>query len=484
MVGVEPGALVAGKYRVERVIGRGGMGVVVAAVHVDLGQRVAIKVLLPEAMAHASTVARFEREARAVVGLESDHVARVFDVGRLDDGTPYMVMELLEGTDLAAESRERGRLPYAEAVGYVLQACDALGEAHRRGLVHRDVKPANLFLARRGRRDPIVKVLDFGISKLTSPEAAPDLTRTRDVMGSPLYMAPEQLRASKDVDARADVWSLGVTLYELVTGVAPFGGATLAELSANILTAEPPSVVGAAPASKIPAGLEQVVSRCLRKRPEDRYPDMDSLAAALAPFARAEREASSPLAATSDEIASEPEPAASPPPAPGRARGTPPLLPAHPSAAAYASTPSAVVEAQVHMIATIARAPGAERTRLAPAALGVAVILSAGVALYVAQGRASSSEVVAPPPSIASVSPLPFEPSAASSPPVASTSAPSGSAPTPPPPSLRPPPTAPVGAGSPTSSPPTVSSSNVARPPPPPPSSSTPSNPIKNLTLQ
>src|SRR6187399_2364915 len=198
------GQPLAGKYQIERVLGQGGMGVVVAAHHISLDEIVAIKFLLPEALGNAEAVARFEREARAAVMIKSEHVARVTDVGRLDNGAPYMVMELLKGRDLDVLVRERGPLPLAEVTDYLLQAGEAIAEAHGLGIVHRDLKPANLFLTRRADGSTCIKVLDFGISKLTNARATRDqgMTQTAAIMGSPLYMSPEHLMSSRDVDMR------------------------------------------------------------------------------------------------------------------------------------------------------------------------------------------------------------------------------------------------------------------------------------------
>ena len=201
---VEVGEVVAGKYRVDRVLGTGGMGVVLAATQVDLDRRVAIKFLLPAALKNPEVVARFSREARSAAKIQSEHVARVIDVGVLPTGAPYMVMEYLDGSDLAQRISAGERLPLAEAVRYVLEACEALAEAHAAGIVHRDLKPANLFLARRPDRTSSVKVLDFGISK--SPVGDGGITSTQAVMGSPLYMSPEQLVSAKRVDHRTDIW--------------------------------------------------------------------------------------------------------------------------------------------------------------------------------------------------------------------------------------------------------------------------------------
>jgi len=230
--GVRPGEILAGKYRVERVLGWGGMGVVVAAHHLELDQRVALKFLSPQALASAEIVARFAREARAAVRIKSEHVARVTDVGQLDNGSPFMVMEYLDGVDLSGWLAQKGPLPAEQAVDFVLQACEALAEAHALGIVHRDLKPANLFCIRRADGNLSIKVLDFGISKVTAPGASsssPDMTGTTVIVGSPFYMSPEQMFSSRGVDARTDIWSLGVVLFELLTGALRFE--SIAELA-------------------------------------------------------------------------------------------------------------------------------------------------------------------------------------------------------------------------------------------------------------
>jgi serine/threonine-protein kinase len=276
-----PGQVIAGKYKVEAVLGAGGMGVVLSARHEVLGQRVAIKYLLPEvARAHKESAERFMREARASIELRSEHVARVLDVGTDAEGAAFMVMEFLSGQDLQKASRA-GPLPVSDVVEYVLQAAEALAEAHDLGIVHRDLKPANLFLASRRDGSPLVKVLDFGISKLSKGERG--ITRTDAVMGSPGYMSPEQIRSAKHVDQRADIWGLGVVMYELLAGKPPFDGDNVATLSAQIVLETPERVDQIRP--EVPAALADVVVRCLAKEPGERFADMKALADALVPFA-------------------------------------------------------------------------------------------------------------------------------------------------------------------------------------------------------
>ncbi|HEY6462672.1 MAG TPA: serine/threonine-protein kinase, partial [Polyangiaceae bacterium] len=218
-----PGLVVAGKYCVERVIGEGGMGIVVAATHEGLDQRVAIKFLLPDAMRNDDVVERFLREAKVAARVNSEYVARVTDVGKTEpDGIPFIVMEYLEGQDLGQMIDESGPLPLEEAAEIGLQACEALVEVHGAGIIHRDLKPSNLFVTRRADGSPCLKLLDFGISKFTShpsdESADPALTATATIMGSPSYMSPEQLKSTKEVDSRTDVWALGAVLYEAFTG--------------------------------------------------------------------------------------------------------------------------------------------------------------------------------------------------------------------------------------------------------------------------
>jgi hypothetical protein len=278
-----PGDVLAGKYRVESVLGVGGMGVVVAAHHIQLDERVALKFLLPEALTNPEAVARFVREARAAVKIKSEHVARVTDVGQLENGSPYMVMEYLDGGDLAAWIRQRGAMPIDQAVDFVLQACEAIAEAHALGIVHRDLKPANLFCVRRADGQLSIKVLDFGISKVTQPGApGHDMTSTIAVVGSPLYMSPEQLQSSKSVDARTDIWSLGILLFELLTGRVPFEGETVTELVIKIATAPAPPVSSLR--ADIPARLVHVIATCLDKARERRFPSVGDLALALTEF--------------------------------------------------------------------------------------------------------------------------------------------------------------------------------------------------------
>ena len=283
---VREGDVLAGKYRVERVLGSGGMGVVVAARHMHLDVLVALKFMTDETLTRPEMVARFLREARAAARLRSEHVARVTDVGTLDSGAPYLVMEYLEGSDLSEVLDNEGPQPIASAVACIVQASEALDEAHAAGIVHRDIKPSNLFLTRRPNGTPCVKVLDFGISKserLGSASAKLHATHSRAVLGSPCYMPPEQMRAAGQVDARGDIWALGATLYELLAGRVPFEADSLLDLALQIAQDDPQPLRGIRP--EIPWPLEQIVLRCLEKDRDNRFATARALSSALAPFA-------------------------------------------------------------------------------------------------------------------------------------------------------------------------------------------------------
>lgn len=283
--GVRSGDVLAGKYRIERVLGMGGMGVVVAARHLQLDEMVAIKYLLPAALEHPTAVSRFIREAKAAVRIKSEHVARVSDVGTLSNGAPYLVMEYLEGQDLAQWLKQSGPLEVEQAVEFVLQALEAIADAHGLGIIHRDLKPANLYCVRRSDGILSVKVLDFGISK-TSDLCAGEvgaITAPAAIMGSPLYMSPEQMRSARDVDLRTDIWATGVILYQLITGVAPFAGHTISEICEKATTLAPTSPRSLRP--ELPLGLEAVILRCLEKDRNKRYPNVAELAVKLMPYA-------------------------------------------------------------------------------------------------------------------------------------------------------------------------------------------------------
>jgi eukaryotic-like serine/threonine-protein kinase len=283
----KPGDLIADKYRVECMVGAGGMGVVLAAKHEKLGQSVAIKILLtrPDEARRAESEERFLREGRAVASLDTEHVVRIYDFGTLASGAPFLVMELLKGADLAKVLAREGRLAIERAVEYVAQACSAVAAAHAHGIVHRDLKPSNLFLTERTDGAALIKVLDFGISKSTGAEPyefTGDLTATRSVLGSPFYMSPEQLRDSKKVDHRTDLWSLGVILHELLSGAPAFEGQTMPGVCAAIAADAPAALRLTRP--EVPLELEAVVLSCLEKDRAQRFQSAESLLQALDPF--------------------------------------------------------------------------------------------------------------------------------------------------------------------------------------------------------
>lgn len=279
---VAQGALLANKYRVERVLGQGGMGYVVEARHVTLDERVALKFLQPEYAKHPEASARFLREARAAVKIKSEHVARVSDVGTLDSGAPYMVMEFLDGADLADTLKKKGVLSIEDALDFILQASEAIAEAHSYGIVHRDLKPANLFLAKRPDGSPLVKVLDFGISKVMG---AGDhaLTKTTTAMGSALYMSPEQMQETRGVDQRTDIYSMGIALFELLAGRQPFYAETLPQLCAEVLTGTPTPMAAYRP--DVPADLAARIEKAYERDKNQRYQSISEFAVALSPYA-------------------------------------------------------------------------------------------------------------------------------------------------------------------------------------------------------
>jgi serine/threonine-protein kinase len=291
----QPGEILDGKYRIEGTLGQGGMAIVLAATHLHLDERVAIKLLLPQWAEEPEFLERFMREGRSAIKIRSEHVVRVLDVGVVD-ARPYLVMEYLEGSDLDVALAAGGPMPVDGAVDYLLQACEAIAEAHAHGIIHRDLKPANLFLTRRPDGSACVKVLDFGISKMADSARQSHVdrrtTRPSMVMGSPHYMSPEQMQSSADVDERADIWALGAILHELLSGSPPFKGETITALCATILRdPAPPLTMFRA---DVPPGLESVVLQCLEKDASLRFANVAELAADLAAFG-------SPAAAVSAE---------------------------------------------------------------------------------------------------------------------------------------------------------------------------------------
>jgi len=279
------GSLIADKYRVERILGKGGMGIVVAARHVKLDEPVAIKLMLQDDLGNRAAVERFLREARACAKLRNnEHIARVTDVDTLPTGLPYMVMELLDGYDLDKLLKQRGVFPIHDACSYLVQTCRALADAHQKGIIHRDLKPQNLFLAKRSDGSACIKVLDFGISKhtLMDESGSIDLTRPSDILGSVHYMSPEQARSSRDVVPQSDIYSLGAVLFKLLTGQAPFPKRTLPEVYEALLKENPsrPSLFR----PEISPELDKIILRCLDKNIERRFSSALDLMSALNPF--------------------------------------------------------------------------------------------------------------------------------------------------------------------------------------------------------
>jgi len=378
---IATGTVIGGRFRIDHVLGRGGMGIVVAATHLELGNRVAIKFMRDDKLPSAGAAERFIREARAVVKLRTDHVCRVLDVARLDSGAPYIVMEFLEGVDLARTIAARP-LPATIAVEYVMQAAVAVAEAHAAGIVHRDLKPANLFVIRRPDGGPLVKVLDFGIAKALS-ESESRLTLTRTMLGSPGYMSPEQFESPRDVDARADIWALGVTLYQLLSGRLPFLGRNQTETAVKIAMDPPPPL-------DVDPRLGAVVFRCLEKARGDRYQDVAALAADLVPFGgpRARR-----ISATLSRVATQAITAATP-------AAQPIVLPQSPTAASVASqmiTAPPPRPPPARDLAAGSRSSRALRTRTARfaaiAAIGLVIVAGIAIAVRAVGGRTDTVAV-------------------------------------------------------------------------------------------
>ncbi len=280
----EAGSIIAGKYRVERLLRTTEMSLVVVAQHLRLDERVVVKMLPPHLTLTGEILERFLREARAASRLSTEHVARVIDVDTSEGGVPFMVMEYLKGRDLDEVVVAEGPLGITRAVDAILQACEAIAEAHTLGIIHRDLKPANLFLTQRSDGTPLVKVLDFGISLMKPQvgETGRRITATQTIMGTPCYMSPEQLQSTRNVDERTDIWSLGVMLHELLTGSSPFDAGTMPQVCANVLKEAPKPLREIR--SDVPAGLEKVVLRCLEKDRARRYLTIADLAVALTPF--------------------------------------------------------------------------------------------------------------------------------------------------------------------------------------------------------
>jgi hypothetical protein len=281
----QPGEVIDGKYKVERVLGQGGMGAVVKAVHLVLRAPVALKFMNPQYVEVQGAVDRFLNEGVASKRIASDHVLHVDDVGKLPSGAPYLVMDCLDGRDLAQVLEAEGKpgLPAMRAVGFVLQILRALQAAHATNIIHRDMKPSNCFVIHKDGDDDFVKILDFGISKIQDP-GSQSLTQTHSALGTPLYMSAEQARSPKEVDARSDLYSVAVILYELLSGRTPFRAESgqLTELLFKLFTADPDPLDELVP--DLPPGLWDVVRKGLAREPIDRYASALLFAEALEPF--------------------------------------------------------------------------------------------------------------------------------------------------------------------------------------------------------
>jgi eukaryotic-like serine/threonine-protein kinase len=388
---------VVDRYTIVRLLGQGGMGSVFEARHATLARRFAIKFLLPALATNRDVLRRFENEAKAAGGLEHPNLVAVTDFGRAADGAPYLVMEFLEGSDCAALLHREGQLPIARAVGIVVQACRGLAVAHKAGIVHRDLKPENLFLCDAGDGRDLVKVLDFGIAKLR-PADAGLTTGTGTTFGTAYYMSPEQARGAGDIDQRADVWSLGVVLYELLAGRRPFEGAQFLHVIHEILTAEPAPLGDMRP--DLPAGLVMAVSRAMTKNPAQRSPSVQVWADSLAPFI--ETRSGSPKPATPQASATA-KTMATPPTYAGQAAGAAPALPAHRSGVArwvVGLSAVAVIAAVVWL--------GARRPAAPPPAVSAPAIAPAATAKEsVAAVLPASPVPIAPRPDASAVSPRP-----------------------------------------------------------------------------
>jgi hypothetical protein len=281
---VGPGSVIGDRWRVVRELGRGSVGAVFEARGPE-EQRVALKMLLPEWRTEEAVLERFAREARVLMRLKSPHVGKLLDVGNLemDQGDlPFLVLEYLDGKDLDNILTELGRVPYRQAFAWGADACEGVAEAHDLGVVHRDLKPSNVFLAQAAGAAPVVKVLDFGIAAGEPSAQRPmGLTNMGNVVGTPAYMSPEQMLSSSEVDARSDIWSMGVLLYHLIAGRLPFGGDTDLQFFSAAMTRPPRPLRAQMKEETPPAHVEQILTTCLRKHREDRYPSMRVLADTL-----------------------------------------------------------------------------------------------------------------------------------------------------------------------------------------------------------
>jgi serine/threonine-protein kinase len=373
------GAVLSGKYRVLKELGAGGMGTVYLAEHVEIGRRVAVKVLNSAFAGQSDAVNRFQREARAAAQIGHPNIVEILDMGRTDEGVPYMVMELLEGEDLLKLMGRTGRIPPGQAVDIVVQVLSAIGVAHAIGIIHRDLKPENVFLARRGARTDFVKVLDFGVAKFHDAISSTSgrLTRDGTLVGTPAYMSPEQARGSKKVDARSDLYAVGVVMYEMLSSRLPHSGESYNEMIVAIAGTEPPGLSTVAP--WVPPGLSKVVARAMARDPDARFQTASQMSDALQPFVEAV-EIDVPLAT-----------------------GTPPVVPA----------PTVAIEARPSMSTAVQTTSSRARLPLVAAAAAL-VLVVAGAGAYWALAPtdgaahaedASASPLVVPSPPVLAAPP-------------------------------------------------------------------------------
>lgn len=380
-----PGDLLASKLRIIRRLGAGGMGVVYEAMHVHLRRRVAIKVIHPDQSQSPEARTRFMNEARAQAQLPLEHIVQVIDVDTLPDGSLYTVMEYLDGRDLKRELKKRKTLPIAEAVAYVIQACQGVAAAHAAGIVHRDLKPQNIFVMNLdGVRK--VKLLDFGIAKFLA-EGGQNLTATSEVVGTPTHLAPEQIAGTGHVDGRADIWALGIVLFELVTGQTPFRRDSAMATLAAVANQEPGML--AAHRVDVPPALELVVKRCLEKSPEARFQTALELAAALEPFATFEGTVRPSLRIARGSSV----------PPPGEALSTAvPVLAAAPARLPSLPAPTTVADKGgvpvPPLLNTLASPKGAPRRVKLLLVAATAVALGLGLSLVLARTRDRSARVL------------------------------------------------------------------------------------------
>jgi eukaryotic-like serine/threonine-protein kinase len=380
------GTMLLGRYRVEDVLGIGGMGVVVRAVHTDLDTQVAIKFLLPNMVESASVVQRFLREAQATVKLKGEHVVKVIDVGKMPDGAPFMVMEYLSGADLGQVLKAHGAQPANVACDLLMQICEGMSEAHALGIIHRDVKPSNFFVTRGPDGSPLVKILDFGISKTPLGTDMQQLTGTQSMVGTPAYMAPEHMRAASRADQRSDLWSMGVVLYQLLTNRLPFDGESYADLCLKVVMEQPAPIT-----VPLPPGLGEVLLRCLEKDAAQRYQSVAQLAYALVPYC------SDPMMATAaaercGRILEAPRGPRAPTLGAGESLGQTPLPPyASSHASGHASGHRSGHNSHLHShpsslsagAGEMGQRGGKKKSRAAIYAVGTALVLIVGVGLGV-----------------------------------------------------------------------------------------------------